>query len=458
MNALAKDISRLLPRNQVFYQPEELMTYRSDATHYLASRIPDLLVFPETTQDISVLLQYAFAREIPVVPRGAGSGLAGGSTPVKGGIVVDMKRMEKIIEIDKDNLTAKVESGVVLAQFQETVEKMGLFYPPDPQSMSVCTLGGNVATRAGGPRGVKYGTTGNYLLGLETVLPDGTVIKTGGKVMKQSAGYDITHLMCGSEGTLGIISQITLRLLTLPPATRTLIVGCKTLDEGAKIVSEIIARGNLPAKLELVMAGAVKAMNMYINPHLPVDVAAYLFIELDGIEAQVTMEAKSIYDLCKEMETAEIRVITDKKEESVYWTARKNLYPLGYLKNKRIIVEDVTVPRNRIPELVREIQSISKSLDIELGCSGHAGDGNLHPTIRMQQLSEELDQKAYEAIKQIVKKGLEMEGTISGEHGIGIHKSEFLSWDLGEEQVELMKRIKYAFDPKGIMNPGKIWI
>lgn len=457
MKSLAKDLTKLLTNGQVFSAPEELVAYTSDATHYLKSGMPDVLVFPETTADISQIIKFAFTKEIPVVPRGAGSGLAGGCTPVHGGIVVDMKRMNKIIEIDRDNLTAQVESGVVLGNFQNAVEKMGLFYPPDPQSMSVCTMGGNVATRAGGPRGVKYGTTGHYVLGLEMVLPDGDIINTGGKVMKQSVGYDITHLMAGSEGTLGIISKINVRLLTLPPATRTLIAGCRTLDDAAKMVSLIIAKGNLPAKLELILTGSIKAMNNFISPPLPLDVEAYLFMELDGIEAQVEIESQSIYNLCKDMK-GDIRVINNKEEEACYWTARKNLLPLGYIRNKRIVVEDVTVPRNRIPELVREIQNLAKSMNLELGCSGHAGDGNLHPTIRMSELSDELDEKAYLAIQAIIKKGLALGGTISGEHGIGIHKSEFLSWDLGDAQVALMKRIKNAFDPKGIMNPGKIWV
>lgn len=457
MKSLAKDLTKLLTNGQVFSAPEELVAYTSDATHYLKSGMPDVLVFPETTADISQIIKFAFTKEIPVVPRGAGSGLAGGCTPVHGGIVVDMKRMNKIIEIDRDNLTAQVESGVVLGNFQNAVEKMGLFYPPDPQSMSVCTMGGNVATRAGGPRGVKYGTTGHYVLGLETVLPDGDIINTGGKVMKQSVGYDITHLMTGSEGTLGIISKINVRLLTLPPATRTLIAGCRTLDDAAKMVSLIIAKGNLPAKLELILTGSIKAMNNFISPPLPLDVEAYLFMELDGIEAQVESESQSIYNLCKDMK-GDIRVINNKEEEACYWTARKNLLPLGYIRNKRIVVEDVTVPRNRIPELVREIQNLAKSMNLELGCSGHAGDGNLHPTIRMPEPSDELDEKGYLAIQAIIKKGLALGGTISGEHGIGIHKSEFLSWDLGDAQVALMKRIKNAFDPKGIMNPGKIWV
>ncbi len=458
MKAVAKDLSLLLNSRQVFSKPEELVVYTSDATHYLKSRMPDAVVFPETTEDISRILKYAFEKEIPVVPRGAGSGLAGGCTPVLGGIVVDMKRMNKIIEIDKNNMTAQVESGVVLGLFQETVEGLGLFYPPDPQSMSVCTIGGNVATRAGGPRGVKYGTTGNYVLGLEMVLPDGSIIKTGGKVMKQSVGYDITHLLTGSEGTLGIISRITVRLLTLPPASRTLIVGCKTLDQAAEIVSAIIPQGNVPAKLELILVGSIRGINNYLTRPLATDVEAYLFMELDGIEAQVEIDSQKIKDLCLDMQAGEIRVVDNKDEADMYWEARRKLYPLGYLGNKRIIVEDVTVPRNRIPELVREIQKISASVDIPLSCSGHAGDGNLHPTIRLKELGDEVDKKAQQAIEQIIKKGLELEGTISGEHGIGFHKSDFLTLELGKVQVDLMKRIKAAFDPKGIMNPGKIWV
>jgi len=457
VKGLALDLGLLMDRSRVRTDLEDLLAYTNDATHYYKRSMPDAVVLPENTAEVSRVMAYATRQQIPVTPRGAGSGLSGACTPVKGGIVMDMKRMNQIIEIDARNMTATVEAGLVLANFHRAVEKLGLFYPPDPQSMSVCTLGGNVATRAGGPRGVKYGTTGNYVLGLEFVLPDGTVINSGGKFVKQSVGYDLTHLMTGSEGTLGVITRVNVRLLPLPPAHRTLVVTCESPEQAAEMVAEIIARGTVPSMLEYLSQGAVGIMNNIISPPLPGDAEAYLLIEIDGTESQVDYDTFVITGLCREMKPREIRVIEDEREAASYWRARSNLYPLMLSILERVITEDLTVPRSMLPEMVRMVQEVSASLGVGIGLGGHAGDGNIHPTILHFQTSPELDEKSQVAIGELLKKGLELGGTISGEHGIGIHKAEFLAWDLGEAQIELMKRVKRAFDPLDIMNPGKIW-
>lgn len=458
MKGLARDFSSILPSGRIKTDPEDLFAYSSDATHYFKSSLPEAVVLPQNTEEVAKVMQYACRHQIPVTPRGAGSGLAGGCTPVKGGIVLDMKRMNQIVEIDRGNMTATVESGVVLGKFHRAVEKMGLFYPPDPQSMSVCTIGGNVATRAGGPRGVKYGTTGRYVLGLEVVLPDGTVIKSGGKFVKQSVGYDLTRLLTGSEGTLGVITRVNVRLLPLPPVHKTVVVVCETLDQAAEIVSEVIARGAVPAMMEFLIKLAIMVMNNYITPPLPVDAEAYLLMDLDGSEAQVELDTARIKEICSDMKAREFRAIEDKKEAASYWRARSNLYPLMLTMMKKVITEDVTVPRNKIPELVRYVQRVAAEIGIGIGIAGHAGDGNIHPTILQTEINPELDLKAKQAIDLIIKKGLELGGTISGEHGIGIHKSEYLSWEMGAAEIALMQRIKQAFDPRGIMNPGKIWL
>lgn len=457
MKALKKDLGQCVSSTRVITESEDLLAYANDATFYFKQVLPEAVVLPESTSEVSKVLKYAFDKEIPVTPRGAGSGLAGGCTPVHGGIVLDMKRMNHIVEIDRRNMIATVESGVVLKNFQHEVEKMKLFYPPDPQSMSVCTLGGNIATRAGGPRGVKYGTTGNYVVGLEVVLPDGSIINSGGKFVKQSVGYDITRLMTGSEGTLGIITRANLRLLTLPLAHRTIVVAFDTLDQAAEMVSEIIAQGTVPAMLEFLMNLAIMVMNNYIQPPLPVDAGAYLLMDLDGTPEQVEKDTARIREMCIDMRTKETRIIEDEHEAASYWKARSNLYPLMLTMMKRVITEDVTVPRSRIPDLVRHIQAVAAEIGVSIGIAGHAGDGNMHPTILQSEINEEINAKAKSAIDSIIKKGLEIGGTISGEHGIGIHKSEYLPWELGDVQIQLMKRIKKAFDPRGIMNPGKIW-
>mgnify|MGYP001160719214 FL=1 len=458
MQGLVKDLATLLGSTQILSQPEEMLAYANDATHYFKSRIPDAVVLPHTTEEVAKVMKYAFAKQIPVTPRGAGSGLAGGCTPVHGGIIMDLKRLNQIVEIDGSNMTARVEAGVVLKKFQDTVEKRKLFYPPDPQSGSVCTIGGNVATRAGGPRGVKYGTTGNYVTGLEVVLPDGSIIAPGGKFVKQSVGYDITHLMTGSEGTLGVITGVNLRLLPLPEANRTVVVVCETVEQAAEIVAEITARGAIPAMLEFLTKIAITVMNQYFFPPLSADGEGYLFMFFDGTEAQVEYETKLVDEICRDMKAKEVRVIKDPRVAAVYWSARANVYPMIQTIFERATTEDITVPRNKLPELVRAIQAIAAAEGVMIGLAGHAGDGNIHPSVLFPQVTPEVLKKAELAIDKLIRAGLDMGGTISGEHGIGIHKAKYLAWELGDIQIELMKRIKQAFDPRGIMNPGKIWM
>ncbi len=458
MSSLGKDLRKIIRSDQVLDQIEDVSAYANDATYYIVKKNPDAVVLPESTADVSAVMKYASAKRIPVVPRGAGSGLAGGCTPIHGGIVVDMKRMNSIVEIDARNMTATVEGGVVLGNFVKKVERMGLFYPPDPQSSQVCTIGGNIATRAGGPRGVKYGTTERYVTGVEAVMADGTVITPGGKVVKQSSGYDLTHLFTGSEGTLCVITKGMLRLLPLPKAKRTIIVTCASSDQAAEIVSEVIARGAVPAMLEFLIKIAVIAMNNYIKPPIPLNGEAYLLMEIDGTETQVDVDAAEIEKVCIELGAHDVRIIRNPEESSTYWYARSRLYPLMTTIFKRVITEDITVPRDKIPELVRRIQSIAVSVGVSIGLAGHAGDGNIHPTILQSEISEEMSRKAEQAIEEIIKAGLDLKGTISGEHGIGIHKNKFLELEHGRDQVEIMKNIKRALDPFNIMNPGKIWI
>ena len=455
---LAKDLIHLLGRRMVAWHPEDVNSYASDATHTFAPRKePDAVVLPETAKDVSRVLAYASEHGVFVTPRGAGSGLSGGSTPIRGGLVVDTKRMNHILEINKGNMTASVECGVVTAKLHNAVEPLGLFYPPDPQSMSVCTLGGNVATRAGGPRGVKYGTTGHYVLGLEVVLPDGSIITPGGVCVKNSVGYDLTHLFTGSEGTLGIITKVNLRLLPLPPSHATAVVACQTVEQAARIVSEIIASGTVPAMLEFISQMAALVMNAVISPPLALDSEAYLLMDMDGTPEQVRADAARLLGLCRDMGAKDVRVVTDEKEAKTYWDARAALFPSILTMAKKVITEDVTVPRDKIPEFVRAIQALSAETGMLIGIAGHAGDGNMHPSILFGEINADQEKKAQEAITKIIATGLSLGGTISGEHGVGLHKSGFLHWQLGPTQIRVMKSIKAAIDPKGIMNPGKIW-
>jgi glycolate oxidase len=454
---LGRDLRRLLGGDRVRTEPEDLLAYSSDATRYYAQGKPDVVVLAESVDDVSKLLKYANQHGVPVTPRGAGSGLSGGSTPIRGGIVLDMKRMNKILEISKGNMTARAESGVVLAIFHRAVEKEKLFYPPDPQSMDVCTLGGNVACRAGGPRGVKYGTTPNYVLGLEAVLPDGSVINTGGISVKQANGYNLTQILTGSEGTLAVITKVNLRLLPLPPERKTMIVVCDSAQLAAEMVSRIIYEGVVPAVLEYLEVGAIWLMNTYSPIPVAQDGQVYLLIEVDGTAAVIAGDIGVIKGIAEKMGAREIKIIEDKKQAEGIWKARKNLSPLVLRIYQKSISEDVTVPRDRIPEMVQAVREIGASLGVPVGMSGHAGDGNIHPGVQLMEITPEMEKKAEEAIRLMIEKGIELGGTVSGEHGIGLHKSQYLEKELGKVQIELMKRIKYAFDPNGIMNPGKIW-
>ena len=456
-DSLGQDLRRLLGSAKVKTDPEDLLAYSSDATRYYAQGNPQAVVLAGCVDDVCQVLKYANRQEIPLTPRGAGSGLSGGSTPIRGGIVLDMKRMNKILEISKGNMTARAESGVVLANFHRAVEKERLFYPPDPQSMDVCTLGGNVACRAGGPRGVKYGTTPNYVLGLEAVLPDGSVINTGGISVKQANGYNLTQILTGSEGTLAVITKVNLRLLTLPPGRKTAVIVCDSPQIAAELVSRIIYEGAVPAVLEYLSVGAIWLMNSYCPIPVALDGQAYLLLELDGSPALIEEDLEKIKSISSQMKAREVKVIEDAKQAAGIWKARKNLSPLILRIYQKSISEDVTVPRDKIAQMVKAVSEIGAQLGITTGMSGHAGDGNIHPGVQIMEVTPEAERKAEEAIKLIIEKGLELGGTVSGEHGIGLHKSAYLIRELGRDQIELMKRIKYAFDPRGILNPGKIW-
>ncbi len=458
MKGLIRDLEQLVGRDSVQADPEDLLAYQADATGYFAKGEPVAIVLPADVEAVSKTVAYACEHGIPITPRGAGSGLSGGATPIKGGIVLDLKRMNRILEINHGNLTAQAECGVVLADFQRAVEKEGLFYPPDPQSMTVCTLGGNVATRAGGPHGVKYGTTGNYVLGLEVVLPDGSIIQTGSSCVKHSVGYDLTHLMTGSEGTLGVITKVTVRLLPKPEKDRTIIIVCESIKQAVETVSEIIARKIVPAKLEYVPSGAIRGMNRYINPPIETEGGAYLFMMIDGSLSQIEEESEKIKNLCQNSGVLSVKVIEEEGEAASYWKARTAAYPLLLAMVKKVIIEDVAVPRDQIASFAESLEKIAAETGIPIGMSGHAGDGNVHPSVIVYDLTDEVEEKAQKAIKMLIQSGLDHGGCISGEHGIGLHKSSFIEMELGARQIQLFRDIKKAIDPKGIMNPGKIWV
>ena len=441
---------------------ENLLTSTEDLTCYSYDAVnqkfcPEAVVFPGSAEEVAAVLKLANQEQFAVIPRGAGSGFTGGSLAVLGGVVLVTSRLNRIIEIDTDNLTAIVEPGAVCGEFQKEVEKYGLYYPPDPASLAFSTLGGNVAECAGGPSALKYGVTRDYVTGLEIVLPTGDIITTGVQTMKGVVGYDLTRLIIGSEGTLAIITKIYLRLIPKPETSVTLMVFFKTMDDSAHAVSSIIRNKVVPAKLEFMDRGSIECVNTYQNLGFPAETEALLLIELDGDPAAVENAAKKVEKICLEQGSFRVERATDTKDASNLWEVRRAISPSLLLLNLTKINEDVVVPRSKIPELIHRIEEIKKKFNLTIICFGHAGDGNIHVNAMYDaKIPGELE-KVEEAIKEIFQEVLNLGGTISGEHGIGITKAPFLSMELSDSQIELMKKTKRVFDPNDILNPGKIF-
>jgi glycolate oxidase len=422
---------------------EDLVCYGYDAT--ALNFLPDAIVFPEKTSQVASILCLADRDNFNVIPRGSGSGMTGGSLPINGGVVVIMTRFNRIHKIDTDNLVAHVEPGVITGNFHRAVEKEGLFYPPDPASSEFCTLGGNMAECAGGPSAVKYGVTRDYVLGLEVVLASGEIIKTGVKTAKGVVGYDLTRLFIGSEGTLGIITRMTLRLLPLPKERRTMTAVFDLIDKAAETVSEIIRRSIIPRTIEFMDNASIRCAEDQLKIGLPVEAQAMLLIDVDGSAD----ETKRAITKLKELE--------NKEEAANLWKARKAVSPALFKYGPDKINEDIVVPRSKIPEMVKKIDALRTETGLSMASFGHAGDGNIHFNIMLDKKDKTQLKKAEAAVEELFDYTLKLGGTISGEHGIGITKAPYMGKEIGPVELDLMKKIKKVFDPKGILNPGKIF-
>ena len=448
-------IKRVAGKKHVHSEPEEMVCYSYDATNQ--SYLPDLVVFPGNAQEISEILKLANEENFPVIPRGAGSGFTGGSLPVEGGLVLVMARFNRIIEIDTENLIAFVEPGVVTGNFQKEVEKLGLFYPPDPASLKFSTLGGNVAECAGGPRAVKYGVTKDYVIGLEVVLPTGEIISTGVQTVKGVVGYDLTKLMVGSEGTLGVITRIIVELIPQPASKKTILAVYPELEDAARTVTGITASKITPSALEFMDHSAIVCVEDFLRIGLPVEAEAILLLEVDGDPYIVDRDAARIREICMRYGASRVEIAEDEESEENLWRARRAISPSLLKINPTKINEDITVPRGKIPDILRKINEIAKRSRLDIVNFGHAGDGNIHVNIMIDKRKEEEVNRAHEAVKEIFQAVLDMGGTISGEHGVGITKAPYLKMELGDLGVEIMKRIKRVFDPNNVLNPGKIF-
>lgn len=432
--------------------PEDLASYSYDA--FLPEFKPDGVVLPSSTEEVSKILQIASRENISITPRGAGTNICGGSVAKKGGLIIVFHRMDKILEIDTDNMCAVVQPGVVNAELQKQAGLKGLMYPPDPASMFVSTIGGNVALNAGGPRGVKYGVTRDYLLGMEVVLPSGNVIRTGGKNLKSVTGYDLTRLLCGSEGTLGIITEITVRLIPQPPAKATLQAIFSDLDVAATTVSAIIGSGIVPTTLELIDKVVLDVIGSYGGAQFRKDAEALLLFEVDGEAELVEAQGKRIEAFCKERGAVEVERATNAEEADRLWQARRSAFGAVARLRPNCIVEDATVPVNRLPAMIRKIVELADRYQLKIGVLAHAGDGNLHPLIMTDLRDKEEMARIDKAVDEMFEAAVGMGGTLSGEHGIGIAKKKFLGLEFNESALEIMRGIKKVFDPNNILNPG----
>jgi glycolate oxidase len=450
-----RKLSRILGPERISTRPDDLDLYGTDATRLTYP--PDAVVFPGHIREIADILLLANQERFPVVPRGAGSGKSGGALPVKGGLVLAMDRFDRILEIDESNFIVKVESGVITGRLQEEVEKVGLFYPPDPASIHISTIGGNVAECAGGLRAVKYGVTRDYVLGLTVVLPTGKIITTGVETAKGVVGYDLTRLIIGSEGTLAVIADVTLRLVPKPAYTRTMIAFFKDPPSTVHAVSEIIRSKVIPTALEFMDRNCIQCVRDEIGLSVPNSAGALLLIEVDGDQALTGREAKTIRHICIQRGAIDFQAASGKKKREKLWEARRNVSQALYKLRPDKVSEDVVVPRNKMADLVSFIHTLSGKYGLPMPTYGHAGDGNIHVNMMLDKGNPEECRKADGAVKELFKKVLEMKGTLSGEHGVGITKAQYLGMEISQPAQELMIRVKKAFDPNGILNPGKIF-
>ncbi|KUK41473.1 MAG: D-lactate dehydrogenase (Cytochrome) [Clostridia bacterium 62_21] len=454
LEQLQRRLQQIVGHDFVFSCPEDTIPYSFDATY--AEGRPEIVVLPGTAAEVAAVLAAAYEEEVPLTPRGAGTGLSGGALAV-GGVLLVLTRMHRILELNKQSLYAVVEPGVVTAELQRAAARKRLFYPPDPSSAEVCTIGGNIAENAGGAHGFKYGVTRDYLLGLEFALPSGELITTGGYTVKNVTGYDLSRLLCGSEGTLGVITKAVLRLIPAPEARRTILAVFAAFEAAAEAVSRIIDAGVVPAAFEIMDRAAVRCVERYLRLGLPANTAAFIVAETDGYEDTAARLAREVAALCRKAGAQEVRVAQTSAEAEAFWRARRSVSAaLARLKPFKV-GEDIAVPLGRMPELVNRLQAIREQENIDMVVFGHAADGNLHPNIIANPRDGEEMKRVRRAMVRIFDAALELGGTLSGEHGIGTLKAPYLHRALSPAAADLMQRIKAVFDPKGLLNPGKIW-
>lgn len=458
--ALAENVfaslKNLLGPEHVLTAPEDLVPYSFDGTAVISQK-PGCVAFARTTEQVAGVLKWANEAKTPVVARGSGTGLSGGSLPVSDCIVLCLVKMDRILEMDRANLTLLCEAGTLTQAISDAAAAAGLFYPPDPGSMKISTIGGNVAENSGGLRGLKYGVTRNYVMGLEMVLPNGEVLWTGNKCVKDVAGYSLRDLFIGSEGTLGVITKVLLKLIPKPAAKKTLLATFAQMDQAAQTVSDIIAAQIIPCTLEFLDRTTIACVDDYARIGLPRDCEALLLMETDGHPAVVEEEASRMVEIARKNACVEVRVAQSDEEAAKLASARRTAFSALARVAPTTILEDITVPRSELAKMVRSVEVVAKKHNLRVGTFGHMGDGNLHPTFLTDERNADEMHRVEEAFKELFAEAIRLGGTITGEHGVGVAKKAFLPHFAGDAQMRVMRELRRVLDPNGVLNPGKLW-
>jgi len=451
---IVNELEKLLGPSSVLYQPEDMLLYEFDGS--VEEGRPDIVVFPESTEKVSQVVKLAAKYDVPIVGRGAGTGLSGGALARTGGLMIVFARMNRILELDTENQRAVVQPGVVNYELTRAAEPHGLYFAPDPSSWKSCTIGGNVAENAGGPHTLAYGVTTNHVTALELVLPDGEIVRVG-STHGGAAGYDLTGLMVGSEGTLALVTEITVKLSRKPEAVKTLLAIFDTVDDAADTVVDITAGSITPSACEMLDGWTLRAVEDYIHAGFPMDSAAVLLIEVEGLNEAVSTQAAAITQICNAHNAREVRIARDDAERELLWKGRKNAFgALGRLAPSNYVLDGV-IPRSKLPQALRRIQQIGEQFGFQIGNIFHAGDGNLHPIILYDPRDAAQFERAREAAAHIIRYCVEAGGTLTGEHGVGMEKSELMPLLFSDADFDLMRRIHDAFNPDSALNPGKIF-
>jgi len=456
MSPLAAELTSMLDPKRVLHEREHLLTYGFDGTAALKGEA-GVVVLPQTTEEVARIVRYAAQEKIPIVSRGSGTGLSGGSIPTPDAIVLCLVKMDRLLELDEKNLTVLVEAGAITQKIAEAADAVGLLYPPDPGSMKISTIGGNVAENSGGLRGLKYGITRDYVMGLEVVLATGEIVWLGNKCVKDVAGYSMKDVFIGSEGTLGIITKVLLKLVPRPQAKKTLLATFSRMDDAADTVSAIIAAKIIPCTLEFLDRTTIKCVEDFAKIGLPLDAEAILLMEADGHPAAVDDQARQMEEIARRCGATQVQIAANADEAAKLALARRSAFSALARVAPTTILEDATVPRSELTKMIRFIQEVGARHQLRIGTFGHMGDGNLHPTFLTDERNHAEMERVEIAMKEIFDYALQLGGTITGEHGVGLAKKKFLPAAIGEASLGLLRQLKRTLDPDGILNPGKIF-